>query len=60
MELIRARVEIDYDDLKILSYYYPKDKEEPLIVEVDGQEYPAAINVENNGNIFTITINVCR
>lgn len=60
MELIRARVEIDYDDLKLLSYYYPKNEEEPLVVEVDGQECPAAINVENVGNIFTITINVCR
>lgn len=60
MELIRTRVELDYDDLKMLAYYYPKNKEESLIVEVDGQERDAAINVENFGNTFTITINIRR
>lgn len=60
MELIRARIELDYDNLKVLTYYYPKDKEEPLTVEVDGQECPAAINIEHTGNLFTITLNICK
>lgn len=58
MELIRAKIELDYDNLKILCFHYAHNKEEPTIIEIDGQERSGGIQVYKNGDSYIIKIDI--
>jgi hypothetical protein len=60
MKLRRARIELDYDELKVLCHHYAIDKEEPTMVEINGKEYPAILHVEKTNGSFFIKLDICR
>jgi hypothetical protein len=62
MNLVRARVELDYEDTSVRCNYYPTLAPESTLFEINGQEYPATITIINKPNsyYFTIEINVCK
>jgi hypothetical protein len=60
MSVKRARVELDYDDLRLLCNHYPIDLEDPTMIEIDGEEYIGVINVSRKKNSFIIKIDICK
>lgn len=60
MELRRARVELDYDHMKIMCHHYSNEIDEPTIVEIDGREYPGIINVKQKDYSYIIKIDICK
>jgi hypothetical protein len=62
MKLLRAHIELDYDEESLRCHYYPTLPPESTLFEIDGQEYPATITIINKPNsyYFAIEINVCK
>ena len=58
MKLIRAHIELDYEDAEVRCNYYPVLAPESTFFEVNGQEYPAIITIKNKPNSYIIKIDV--
>jgi len=61
-KLVRARVELDYEDESLRCNYYPTLAEESTLLEINGREYPAIIKIKNKPNSYSyiIKIDVCK
>jgi len=62
MELLRAKVELDYTDITLRCNNYPHLFEDPTILTINDEEYPAIMTIVNKPNSysFIIKIDVCK
>jgi hypothetical protein len=59
-KVVRARVELDYEEGNLRCNYYPNLFEDPTLLEINGEEYPATMNITHKYSSIIIKIDVCK
>ena len=57
-KLVRAHIELDYEDAEVRCNYYPPLAPESTLCEINGREYPAIITIKNKPNSYSFIIKI--